>query len=169
MNEIFIFNIVGVIIVSMLGCLSHFAYEWLGGIPATASLFATNESVFQHMKIFIIPYFVYGIFEYFAYGKIVQNFIPVKTFSLLMGALFIPVFFYSYSGILGFNIVWLDISIFFMAVILAFFISYKKMNQTFLSSKTDNVVWSIVLMIIILSTVVLSYYTPNLGLFIPER
>ncbi len=169
MNGIFIYTVVGVVLVSILGCLSHFAYEWLGNNPIFAFLFATNESIFQHIKIFVMPYFVYGVFEYFAYGKMIQNFIPVKVFSSLLGMLFIPVFYYSYSGFLGFNLVWVDISIYFIAVIIAFYISYKKMNQTFLTSRTDNIVWFIVLIVIILSMIVFSYYTPKLGLFIPEH
>lgn len=169
MNEFFVYTVVGVILVSILGCLSHFAYEWLGNNPIFAFLFATNESIFQHIKIFVMPYFAYGVFEYFAYGKMIQNFIPVKVFSLLMGMLFIPVFYYSYSGFLGFNLVWVDISIYFIAVIIAFYVSYKKMNQTFLTSRTDNIVWFIVLIVIILSMIVFSYYTPKLGLFIPEH
>ncbi|MBR2152559.1 MAG: hypothetical protein IJ944_04660 [Clostridia bacterium] len=169
MNGIFIYTVVGVVLVSILGCLSHFAYEWLGNNPIFAFLFATNESIFQHMKIFIMPYFAYSIFEYFAYGKNYQNFISAKGMSLLAGTLFIPVFFYSYSGILGFNIVWLDISIYFMAVILAFYVSYKKMNQTSLSTKTDNSVWFIVSIIIVILTIIFSYYSPDIALFIPEQ
>ncbi len=155
--------------VSILGCLSHFAYEWLGNNQLFAFLFATNESIFQHIKIFVMPYFTYGVFEYFSYGKNIQNFIPVKTFSLLMGIIFIPTIYYFYSGGLGFSLVWIDISIYFIAVILAFSISYKKMNQTFLSSTIDKIVWFIVLVVIILLTVLFSYYTPKLGLFIPEH
>ena len=168
-NNVFIFSVLGVIVVSVLGCLSHFAYEWLGNKPITAFLFATNESVFQHMKIFLIPYFSYGVFEYLIYGKNIVNFIPVKTLSLLLGAIFIPIFFYSYSGILGFNIVWVDISIFFMAVILSFIISNIKMNQTILPMKTDNSIWLIILLIVMLFTVIFSYFPPKLGLFIPEQ
>ena len=169
MSSVFIYSVVGTIVVSVLGCLSHFAFEWLGSNSATAFLFATNESIFQHMKIFIMPYFAYSIFEYLIYGKNIQNFISAKGLSLLVGTLFIPVFFYSYSGILGFNIVWLDISIYFMAVILAFYISYKKMNQTSLSTKTDNSVWFIVSIIIVILTIIFSYYSPDIALFIPEQ
>jgi len=169
MNVIFIYSVVGTIVVSVLGCLSHFAFEWLGNNTVTAFLFATNESIFQHMKIFIMPYVAYSIFEYFAYGKNYQNFILAKGMSLLAGTLFIPVFFYSYNGILGFNIVWLDISIYFMAVILAFYISYKKMNQTLLSTKKENNVWLIISIIIVAFAVIFSYYTPNIALFIPEQ
>ncbi len=169
MSSVFIYSVVGTIVVSLLGCLFHFAFEWLGSNSATAFLFATNESIFQHMKIFIMPYVAYSIFEYFAYGKNYHNFISAKGMSLLAGTLFIPVFFYSYSGILGFNIVWLDIAIYFMAVILTFYISYKKMNQTSLSTKTDNIVWLIISIIIVAFAVIFSYYTPNIALFIPEQ
>ena len=38
----------------------------------------------------------------------------------LVGTLFVPVLFYTYSGILGQNIAWVDIAIFFVSVFLTF-------------------------------------------------
>lgn len=168
-NKILIFSIVGVIVVSVMGCLSHFAYKWFGSHPVTAFAFAIDESVFQHIKIFIMPYLFYGVSEYFIYGKHLEKFLPIKTLSLLLGAGIIPTVYYLYKGILGFSVVWFDISIYFMAVLISFYFYYKKMNQSDTCSFLENGIWFIVLLIVIGATVIFSYYKPNLGLFIPPQ
>lgn len=88
-------------------------------------------------------------------------------FGNIFGTWSIPFLFYGYKGILGFEIAWVDISTFFVAVLIAFAVqyhvliySYKKQTQN--CGKTVLIVNLAQLFVFVL----LTYHPLNLGIFI---
>jgi Na+/H+-dicarboxylate symporter len=106
-------QITGFIITILLGTLLHFTYDWSGQSPIAGALSPVNESVWEHLKMLIVPMLLFGIAEYFAYGDRQKNLIPVRFLSILVGIASILVLFYTYSGITGQHVPWLDIAILF--------------------------------------------------------
>lgn len=91
-------QILGFVFTVVFGTVLHFVYEWSGGIPFLGVIGAANESVWEHLKLLIAPMFIFGIAEYFCYGKKYPNFIQVRLLSVLLGmAVAIVVFLYLFG------------------------------------------------------------------------
>ena len=83
---------------------------------------------------------------------------------ILLGTFFIPVIFYTYSGILGRNYVPLDIAVFVISVIIAFWAVYKLT----LSCKIISCTFLLKLFVLVIAVcfLVFTYLPPDIGLFI---
>lgn len=156
------YQIFSIILVSILGTLLHFTYELFGENILVASFSAVNESVWEHMKLLFFPMLLTTIIGYFYIGKNIPNFLCSKTLGILGAILFVIIFFYTYTGIIGRSIVFVDIASFFIAVILGEYIAYRLINSNF---KCNNMIASIVLVILLICFVVFTYVTPNIGIF----
>ena len=110
---------VGLLVVLAAGNLLHFIYDWTGHSPIAAPLAAVNESTWEHMKLFITPWVLWSLVERIAlqgHGSL----LPARGLGMLTGLAAIPALFYTYQGILGRGIMWVDVLIFQLAVLLAF-------------------------------------------------
>ncbi len=119
------YTLTGVFFVSILGVLLHFAYNWLGNNPIIGLFVPVNESTWEHMKLLFFPMLIYS---FFSQGRISEENPCIRSATLLgtlIGTVSIPIFFYTYSGVLGFNLHIIDISSFFICVLIAFFITSK--------------------------------------------
>ena len=85
--------------------------------------------------------------------------------SITLSMIFIIVFFYTYSGILGFNLIFLDIGDFVIADALCCFISYKMLTGPCRGDKADSLKGVATLRVIGLCFVLLTNNPPDLGLF----
>lgn len=139
MSKFLKLEIIGFIFVSILGTLFHFAYDFSSQNFIVGIFTATNESTFEHLKLLLYPYLVYSIIEFFILKRTsyeyIDNFICTKTIGLIGGLISIIVLFYTYTGVLGYNIDLINIAIFFISVFLSFFISYKNISKL---QKKDN-------------------------------
>jgi hypothetical protein len=129
---------VGLLVVLAAGNLLHFVYDWTGQSPIAAPLAAVNESTWEHMKLFITPWVLWSLVECIAlrgHGAL----LPARGLGLLTGLAAIPALFYTYQGILGRGIMWVDVLIFQLAVLLAFWVSWSVQARRVL----DGPVWQI--------------------------
>lgn len=110
----------GFLFVSVLGVLLHFAYEWSGSSGLVGAFSAVNESVWEHMKLLFFPTVLFTLLECWGGSCRSSNFLAVRAVSILAGTAFIPVLYYTYSGILGCNVDWVNIAIFFVAALALF-------------------------------------------------
>ncbi|MBQ8592575.1 MAG: hypothetical protein IJ485_07505 [Lachnospiraceae bacterium] len=115
---------IGAIIVSILGTLGHFAYEWSGQNPIVGLFTSLDESVWEHIKLLFFPMLVVGSFLVTSLKENYPAVLPGLLAGNLAGCIMIPVIYYTYSSILGRNISWIDISIYYICVSLAFAIAY---------------------------------------------
>lgn len=121
----------GFLFVSVTGTLLHFAYDWSGQTVSVGLISAINESIWEHMKLIFYPMVVFAVVEYRAWGKTVSGFWCTKTAGILTALLLIPVLYYTYSGIWGVSVDWLNITIFFLAAAAAYWAethSFQKMH-----------------------------------------
>ena len=162
-NNILKFTILSGIFVMILGTLLHFIYDWSGDNIFVASFSAVNESTWEHLKLLFFPMLLTTIIGYFYLRKNYPNFLCARLLGILTALLFTVVFFYTYTGIIGTNFAFIDVSIFFVAVVLGEFVSYKVLLSDF---KCNNVVAIFLLLILLVCFVVFTYFTPQIGLFI---
>ncbi len=158
------FEICGAVFVSIAASVLHFLYEW-SGEEVWASLFsAVNESVWEHIKIFSIPYVVWAFVELCCIRIPFKRFVSGKVLSLYFMLIAMPVFFYAYSGIIGTNIAIVDILSGFAITVLTFVLSYKMIVKAPFIEK--YFVLSIFLMVIYYFMIgYFSYVPPKIDLF----
>lgn len=168
MNRLLSYTIKGIIFVTIAGTISHFVYEWSGENPVIGLFFPVNESVWEHMKLIFFPMLLYA----FHMNRELKEEYPCITCALLsgvsIGTLLIPVFFYTYFGILGRNILVLDIATFFASILCAFTAVYRLTLSCCKSSSSLSrlMLWGIMLIIFFFACFLLfTYRPPSLGVF----
>lgn len=156
------YQIASTIFVCILGTLLHFTYKLLGENIFLASFSAINESVWEHLKLLFFPMLITTIIGHFYIGKHTSNFLCSKMIGIISSILFIIIFFYTYTGIIGKSIVFIDIASFFIAVILGEYLTYKLIISNF---KCNNILAIIILAIMLACFVIFTYLTPKIQLF----
>lgn len=126
MNKLKKYILSGIIFVSVFGTLAHFVYEWSGKNPVIGLFFPVNESTWEHIKLLFFPMLVYLFYMQRKLKPHYPNILPSLFCGLLLGCILIPVLFYTYSGILGRTVIWVDIAIFYISVLTAFFFIYRQ-------------------------------------------
>ena len=90
---------------------------------------------------------------------------PALLFSGILGTFAVPVLFYTYSGILGRNVAWIDILIFFICVFVTFFSAWKLQNSVKIYQKRAAIIWrlfsSLYFSFCLLFSLRTSGYSPN--------
>lgn len=161
-NKILQFQIFSVIFVIIMGILLHFTYEWSNENVIVGAFSAVNESTWEHLKLIYFPMLMTTIIGYFYLVNTTNNFLCAKLIGILISTLFIVIFFYAYTAILGNNVAVLDIGSFFIAVILGEYISYKILTSKFVCNTNLAIV---VLIVLLVSFISFTYVTPRIFLF----
>lgn len=83
---------------------------------------------------------------------------------VLLSTILVPVFFYTYTGILGRNFLALDIATFILSVVLAFFAVYRFTLSCRLTFFTGLL--SLLVLIVMVCFFLFTYHPPDIGIFI---
>lgn len=163
MNSLKRFCILGAIVTVIFGVISHFVYEWSGNNFFAGLFFPVNESTWEHMKLLFFPMFAYA----FIAGKWVEEEYPciysAMFTGILAGLALIPTIFYIYTGILGFNVDWMNIALYVISVLTAYYVVYRAAHKC---KEKDSKVLRYVMYALILAFMVFTVYPPNLGIFV---
>lgn len=125
MKSLKTYTLLGTLFVLILGTLSHFFYDWSNQNFFIGLFSPINESTWEHMKLAFFPMLLFSVFANIRLKEQYPCIPSALYFSILLSTFFIPILFYTYTGILGFHIAILDIGTFVVSVILSFFIQYK--------------------------------------------
>lgn len=164
MKQIKRWELLGIVFITVLGTLLHFAFEWTGYWKPAAVVAAVNESVWEHLKIAFWPALAYVLAEYFICGRKMNNFLEAKALELILIPLSIVALFYSYTAILGKHILALDIAIFILAIIIGQLSSLKLLSARKLPIHM-HLPSVIVILILIAAFSTLTFYPPEFALF----
>ena len=158
------FEIIGALFVIMVGALFHFIFEWSNQWLPLGAIAPVNERVWEHLKLVYWPLVFFSIMEYISVKGEVNNFVLAKLTAFIIAEATILITFYSYTAIIGTEILLVDILSFVVGVILGYFASYKllKLNKTPNWTTTLSILAMIVLGIIF---VVFAYFPPEIPLF----
>ncbi len=163
MNELKSHIIIGAIFVLIAGTISHFVYELSGNNVLVGFFFPINESTWEHMKLIFFPMLLYSLYAIKKRKPASECITSAFLLGTLAGTLLIPVLFYTYSGILGYNVMVLDLLTFVFSVLASFWVIYKAA----LSCKFAPYE-SLLKIIVFLMTVAFFYFTyfpPDIALF----
>jgi len=163
-SKILKFEILGIVFISLAGSLLHFTFNLLNRFWLAGAFSAVNESTWEHLKLAVIPALIWALLESRVFKGKANNFLCAKASGIYLMPILIVVFFYSYTAILGYNLLALDISIFVAAVAIGQIVSYKIMMLPEFSQKF-NAVSLLSLIILLLAFVVFTFYPPRIFLF----
>ena len=161
-KKILKFEIFSIVFVSVLGVILHFAFEWSNQNPLVGIFSAVNESTWEHLKLLFFPMLLTTILGYFYLRKSAPGFLCARILGIIISMLFTIILFYTYSGILGTNISFINIGIFFLSVFVGEYISYRILISTSSCEVSKTLIaFGLLLFCFILFT----YFPPQIGLF----
>lgn len=158
-------HIIGAVFAIIAGVLLHFTYSWSGENAVVGAFSAVNESTWEHLKLIFFPVLLFMLAEYFIYGDKVSGFFTSKLVAVLSGMITIVVLFYTYSGVIGSNNMFVDIAIFVIGVIVNYLLSYKLISEERFTSKTCNILSLAAIVIIAILFVLWTFDPLSLGIF----
>ena len=162
-RSIFWYELVGMVIIIILGTLLHFTFEWSGFQEIVGVFSAVNESVWEHLKIAFMASILFMIFEYRYLYKKTNNFFFAKALGIYTTMVIIPVIFYTYTIFIEHNLT-IDILSFMFAIIVGQLVSYKILTFKQLS-KNLKLISIVALIILFLAFVVFTFYPLEIPLF----
>lgn len=157
------FCIVGALVTIILGVVSHFVYDWTGGNFFVGLFFPVNESTWEHMKLLFFPMFAYALVA----GKRMEGKYPciykAMFTGILIGLALIPTMFYTYTGVLGFVVDWINIALYVISVLAAYYAVYLMAKECTIG---DSQILRYVMYTLLLAFMVFSVYPPGIGIFV---
>lgn len=157
-----IYFILGFFFVSITGTLAHFLYDFSDQNCIVGLFTPVNESTWEHMKLIFFPMLLYSLFTI---SKLHEQYPCVKNglfIGMIIGTFLIPILFYAYTSVLGYNKLIIDVSIFYLSVFVAFVTAYWITSNGYCSSSK---VISIIILLLTVMFIVFTYFPPNIDIF----
>lgn len=163
-SKIFKLELIGALFIIIFGSLLHFTFDWFKNFWLVGIFSAVNESVWEHLKLAVIP----AVFWLLIEKRFIKMELPNFTFAKVKGIFLMPiliiVIFYSYKALLGQNYLILDILTFVVAVLIGQLVSFWIMFWPPVK-KIYNSISVLLLILLVLSFVVFTFYPPRVFLF----
>ena len=161
-KRLFVYQIISLILSSVLGVLFHYTYELSGNNKFVALFSAINESTWEHLKLIFFPMIITTFLGYIFLKNEFDNFLCARTIAIIIAMLFTVVFFYTYTGILGKNIAFIDISSFFISILIGEYITDLLINNKVKCNKNIAIIF---LLGIAIMFVLFTFRPPQIQLF----
>lgn len=153
----------GTVFVLIAGTLSHFIYDWTGEHFLAGFFTPVSESVWEHMKLVFFPM----LFFFLAVRGKLRNVSPCIDAAFSLGILFatlmIPVAFYTYSGILGTDLLILDLLTFALSTAAGFLCVWRCAQSC--SVQSADSLLKILISFLFAAFIIFTYHPPHLALF----
>ena len=159
--------ILAFIIIGTAGTLWHFVYEWSGENPIIGAIAPVNESVWEHLKLLFFPSLFYFITELFLCKEDCENLISAGAIGIFTGIITITAFFYTYTGVLGFDVAALDIFSYFLGLGVMLYVKSRILRKKSFCLKTAKCLSLILTAVTAVLFIIWSFYPPRLEIFIP--
>lgn len=157
------------LIIGIAGTLWHFIYEWSNYNAVIGAIAPINESTWEHLKMLFFPSLIYFAVEYIILKEKPENYIAAASVGIFAGMLSIITLFYTYSGILGFNVTAVDIAIYFISLAVTVALKSVIIIKNKFCSKAARAVSLYFIIHIAVLFVWWSFYPPNIGIFQPPE
>ena len=156
----------GIPILFLVGTFMHFLYDLSGQNVIVGLIAAVNESIWEHSKMVLLPVICWWCFYYIIKGKgndIDKNkWFTSALIALLTAIITIPMLYYFYTEAFGVEILSVDISILFVAILFGQLLALHFYKY----SKGINSYMPIcVFIFLILIFMIFTFYPPHLPIF----
>lgn len=140
-------------------------WAWLGSLYELAWLWPVNEAVWEHLKMSITPILMLAFIEYVPLRRESQNFFLAKGISMLIAIGMVLGGFYTYTYFTGDSILFMDITLFYLGLILGQFAAYNIQVKT-KQSMLLNLLGVLIVVVLLLCIIIFTYFPPEIELFI---
>ena len=147
------------------GVALHYVFEWSGSSVLVAPFVPVNESIWEHTKLVFFPAAVCVVVNFFLFGRKTGGYFYTAFGAIFAAVASIIAIHYTYSGIIGFRISAVDISLFFVAVLIFFYISARGIIKEKKVSFGVNAFFAALLAARCIAYFVLTFSCPNIPLF----
>lgn len=161
--------ILSYIFVTLLGVLLHFTYKWSNNNFFVGLFSAVNESTWEHLKLVFFPMLLLTAWDILNKKKGIhytdtldEQFLPVRTLSILAAMAFTVITYYTFTGVIGKNIDFVNIAIYFLAVAFGFW-TEKRIYEK--GTPVNNTASITILLVFAFLFFIFSYHSPNVGIF----
>lgn len=151
-------KIIGFFVVGILGTLFHFAYDFFNRPLFLSFMLPIDESIFEHLKLIFFPTIIYMLIDLKINKENRREYFISYIYNIFIANIITIVFFYTYYGMLGKNIDFVNIAIYFIAI-LSIFINLSEITNI---SKTKAIILGIIMLG---SLIIFTYYKPNIPFF----
>lgn len=111
-----LFILISIIVISIVGTLSHFLYDILNHNKFVGLFASVNESTWEHIKIALTPSIFLGVVDGYIYGASSSYFLA-KFISLISIIVLMPLLYYGYKYVFIKDNAIVNIMIFYIVVI----------------------------------------------------
>ena len=162
-EKIKLFSVLGFIITIILGTLNHFVYEWTGENTFVGLFAATNESIWEHIKLALFPMFLIFLVGGFLFYRKVNNYFLAVFSGLSVTVASIILVFMGYTVFTRKAIFPIDLANFLISIALGYWTAYRIF---FLPKyKWLNYVSIIGILFILGVFLTCTYHAPNVFIF----
>lgn len=164
-NKVLAWEIGSYFFIGIVGAALHFTYEMSNYSSNVVAYFsAVNESTWEHLKMVFFPGLIFALIQYTYVRDQVNNYIVAKVASLVLMPLVITVGWYIYAPIVGRSIYRIDLLLFYVAVLVGQYASYKLLTRpTLARSFTQIAIGVFIVLFVSFST--FTFYPPKIFLF----
>lgn len=164
-NSVLLWEIGGFFFIGLIGAALHFTFELSNFSNMVVAFFSTvNESTWEHLKMVFWPGVFFALIEYSYIRDRVNNFLVAKSVSLFVMPLIITLGWYAYTPFTQRSIFRLDLLLFYVAVVVGQFISYKLLTREPLS-KRAAVIFTVGLAVMLFAFSTFTFFPPKIFLF----
>ena len=164
-NKLLIWEIGSFFFIGLVGASLHFTYELSDYSSNVVAYFsAVNESTWEHLKMVYFPGLLFALIEYTYVRDRVNNYLVAKTASLFVMPLVIVVGWYIYAPAVGRSIFTVDLALFYVAVFIGQYVSYKILTHPPLQVKFNTYATGLFI-VMFLAFSIFSFYPPHIFLF----
>lgn len=161
---------VGCILSILLGIFFHFIYDLSGNSFLIGLFFPVNESIWEHLKLVLVPITMLAIIYSFIYTKqkyMLNNFWYYTSISIIISMLLIPISHYTLKAIFKTVPDFVNIIIYIISIIVSFYYLYRKVTYEYInpSSNNKNPTGILTITILYLLFIIFTIYPPKLELF----
>ncbi|MBE6764752.1 MAG: hypothetical protein E7546_02585 [Ruminococcaceae bacterium] len=154
----------GALLEFAIASLLHFLWEWSGELYPVAVFASVNESVWEHLKIMLWPYLIWSFAVYAILKTDPKRLVTARILGAIAIVFVTVSVFYIYSGIIGYSVPAIDISLALIALIIGELVSIRAINSPSITGEY----YTIAVAALVLLTVMLLCFTvsaPQIGLF----
>ena len=156
--------IIGFFVISILGVFMHFLFELSNRNLIIAAFSAVNESVWEHLKIIVLPTIIFSIFGYKYIEDInKKNFAKALFFQIISEMVIVSSVFYLYTFLIGKSVLAIDIFLFFLSIFISSIVSYKILSSNINNNYSG--IYILLVLFVFLAFIAFTYVTPKLEIF----
>lgn len=151
------YTLIGILVLFVVGSLFHFLYSLTGECFIVGLFVPTNESIFEHTKMVVLPIFIWWFIFYLFRKKdlFVNAWFTSALIAMISAIIAIPMLFYFYSQAFGIESLVIDILILLISLAIGQILGLHYYRH----GKGIEYHFAIVLMIVII--ILFAFFTIN--------